>query len=259
MALTPFSNEVAGAWRIFRAHWRTAVQLTLLALVSLLFFLPFVVERAAFLSGGPDTATLPNSAFSTLLGLVAVVVFLLLSMTAKAGIFIAFMKRGSMTMKVAFRGGLRILPSFLGTELLVAFLLAVSLLPAAGLALWYFTMGVTMPLANPFQTTADLVSSIVMILFLVPAIALSMWLAFAPLAAAVGDARGGIPALRYSVDLVRGRAWRVLKRIFVWIIFSNALTLSVSPLPIAKVVVPFVLSLLGAAYLVVVYKELRGR
>lgn len=258
MALTAFSNELSDAWRVFRSQWRTAVKIAVVPVVPLLLTVPFLIERAILLTSGETTVPLPTSFLTVAVGLLGVAGFIVVSFVSKAALTVAFYRSPRLDVRRSLALGLQRFPAFFTTELLVAILIGITMLLPLSFLAWY---DIVRRLAiSDFSTlvATDAVILLGTLALFLPAILLAVWLEFAALAVAVGDANGPVAALQRSVHLVRGRAVRLLKRLAGWVALSLVLTIAVAPLPIANWLTPFLLTLYGTAFLVVLYKELRG-
>lgn len=256
--LTPFSRELQSAWALFRGRFRTAVLLSLLPLIPLLFLLPFLLEVSVLAASGEDPwATLP-SALSAFAGLLALIGFAIVSIPVRAGLYCTFAGSTPPSVRGAFRTGLRRFWPLVLTDILVGLLLVATLALAVVVHAWYGTVGRETSIANGTVVLADLSALIVILLLSLPALVIGVWFAFAPVATALSATSGGFPALQRSVDLLRGRSLPVFGRLLGWAVVSLSITAAVAPLPVAWWLVPFLLTMFGTAFLVVVYRELAG-
>lgn len=243
-ALTPFTQEFLSSWRLFYGRWVTVIALALVPLLPLALLSPYFLERAQ------------PSVVSVSLALIAIVLFYLVSILSRATIFIAYTEQVVPTFRSALRRGLRRYLAYAVTEVLAVLVVAVALIP-----LMTFNLGDPFGvLAGTPQPLARAATFAATLLLVAPAAVLAVLLAFAPLTAAVGQGTG-LSALRRSATLLwkRGVFWAVFKRLALWILLFVVVCTAVEPLPFAAFLVPFVMSLIGAAFLVTVYRELGGQ
>ncbi len=250
-ALKSFSSELTATWRLVRSRGREAVPIALVPLIPTLLILPYTVEAQALaLNGLSDDQT---SLVSQLLALLGIVGFVGLSLLSMAGLFILFGTRlsATATLREAAR---RFIPYF-WTELLVAFLVAASMLPTLLLTNWYFgirALGGDVVAA----LTLDTVMAFVTVALSVPALLLAAVLSFAPIAAALRHAEGGFGCLTHSIELVRRHLLPLFKRLFAWVLVGIVITSGSAPLPIASWLLPFLFGIATMAFLVVLSRDL---
>lgn len=252
-----FSMEVRGAWNLFAPRWLDAVLIALTPLIPLLLLIPYIAERLFLRLNG--AGGVPSS-LPAALGLIGVFAAAVVSVIAKAALFILFRSPTRVRAADAIREGTRRFLPFLWTEALLSLLIAVALLPVALLVAWYSVLGRPRMTTDPASLfLADTATALGVLVLFLPALALSVWFAFAPIAAAVRDARGGVEALGVSAGMVRGAFWPLVGRLLAWTVLVLVISAVVSPLPIANWLIPFLLTLLGGAFLIVLYREFRGR
>jgi uncharacterized membrane-anchored protein YitT (DUF2179 family) len=245
------------AWQLFRAQWKTAVKIAVVPIVPLLFVFPFAVERAMLFVKSSSIQSI--SLFTTIVGLLGLLAFFVVSFIAKAALYTAFVKGPRVGARHALVHGTRRFFHVFWTDVLIAILMAVALLPLF-LTLGWYTVSQRATIHDPSTLAATDALLLIIALFLtIPACVLAVAFLFSPLLAAVGESPGGIPALQQSFMIVRGQGRPILWRLVGWTLLSVAVSLIVSPLPIARWLVPFLLAIYGTAFLVVVYRELRGR
>jgi len=252
-SLTSFSKEISNSWIIFRSRWRTVIILALLPIVPFLFTLPYLVNLSQY-----PASELPPLEGSTIimfaLALVATIATFILREISKAGIFISMTNKENVGAKKALQLGTQRFPAFLYTEILVIIFVFVTLIPTVLLNYWFVNFGKAFfyPIMN--QLVADLLLLVIAIILLIPVFIIGTWLSFAPLISAVTN-NGGLSALTKSVTIIRPITKRVFKRLIAWTILASAVSYMVSPLPIAKWLFPFIILLIGTAFLVTLYKE----
>jgi hypothetical protein len=258
LKLTTFTHQVQTSWRLFAARWRTAVKLALLPLVPLLFGVPFLLERSALLgSGGFGPADVRASPLTTTVALLAVAAYAVVSLALKAGLFIALEAPTDIGARRALQRGFRRFFPFLWTELLTALLVAIAVLPTLLLHTWYTTVFRPEVTGLVVRAVTDALAVVGILALFFPALALAVSLAFGSLATAIGEAGAGVVALQWSARVVRGQFAGVWKRLVGWSVLTLVLAAAVSPLPIARWLVPFLLTILSFTFLVTVYKDLR--
>lgn len=253
MALTSFSNEIKISWQAFANRWRTVIILSLLPIIPFLFTVPYLVELSQYqanelppLEG--TTVTLFAIAF------VAAISTFILREISKAGIFVSLSEKENLGAKKSLQIGTKRFPAFLYTEILVVIFVFVSLIPAILVNYWFVNFGKAFfyPIMN--QLVADILALLVVMILLIPAFIVGTWLSFASLISAT-SLTGGFTALTKSVTIVRPVTKRIFKRLLGWIILASVASYVVSPLPVARWLVPFIILLVGTAFSVTVYKE----
>lgn len=257
LTLAPFPRELLTSWERFRRRWTTVVPLALVPLIPLVFALPFLVELAQLRAAG---ATGIPSPISATLGIIALVALYLASIPTRAGIFHVYTQEEHVRPRAALRAGLRRFWPFFLTELALVLFLGLALLPPAALSVWYTNVGRATVGTLSTRTLTDVTVALLTLLVSLPVIFLATVFAFAPLDAATNASGGALTALRRSWALVRrpGALWPVFWRLSLWIALFVVICNAVEPLPFAGWLVPFFMTLIGAAFLVTLYTELKN-
>lgn len=256
--LTPFSHELSVAWRLLAARWQTAVKLALIPLLPLVLLLPLLAEQSVSLTSEGLRALNIRAASPFMAGvaLIGVIISLIFSIGTRAALFGLLAGPRETDVRKLLKAGFRRFFPFVFTELLVAIILIASFLPLMGFSFWYMNIGRAAASASVLLPAMETFAFAFTLALFVPPFILAVWFAFASLATAIGDARGGIAALEWSAGLVRGRWTRIMKRLAAWAVLSIVLSAAVSPLPVASWLIPLLLTLVGSAFLLAVYKEL---
>ena len=246
-ALPTFGSLVRTAWDSSRVRLRGLVLLSLLPLppVLLLYLVAWRVPSAA------GSLVLPIVTVVTLL------VALVLSKVSAVGM-LAYLadpriQGGRMALR---RGWQRFLP-YLWTEILVAAIALVVMIPGLLLGGWLVTSnGATVATAADAFLFLDVLLVVVVGCALLPGVLVAVRYAFAPLAVAIGSPPGPA-ALALSSTLVAGHYWRIVGLLALWVVVQVAIVRMVSPLPIVNWLVPYLVGIVGVAYFVALFGALR--
>lgn len=251
-SLASFPRELLWSWELFRSRWRTALQVALIPLIPL-------AASSAFFVGYPRLGVDRASTTLAGIGALALGIFYLTTIPSRTALFILFTRRESLTFREAVRAGLRRFWPFLTTELFIILLIGLSLLPLLAFQGWFTSMARPTLLTTAGATAANVAALLGVLLFALPAVLLAVAVSFAPITAAVEETAHGLSALRRSWALLRGGTFRkVLQRLGLWIVLFVVVCTAVEPLPFAQWITPFVMTLIGAAFLTVLYKELKA-
>lgn len=254
--LTKFTQELQTSWSIFLKTWRASFKLVFLPIIPLLFTVPYLIEMASSLQYGQLPTLTGSTIYSFILALVGVIAFLMLSEIIRASLFVIYTNNETGARK-ALQIGTKLFPKFLYTDVLSFLYLLVAMVPLFILIFWMINGGREMiyGIFNPIL--GDVVLLIALIIFLAPPLILAIWLSFTQIIVATGKS-SGIRALTHSTTLIRPIFKGILKRIVIWLIVYVVISYMVSPLPIAYWLIPLILKLIGAAFLVVLYQEASG-
>ncbi|OGY37383.1 MAG: hypothetical protein A3E36_03070 [Candidatus Andersenbacteria bacterium RIFCSPHIGHO2_12_FULL_45_11b] len=254
-----FIDQLSRAWKLFLSRWGTAVVLELLIIIPALLTIPLMVQYLSALSQGVDVFTVVEQSPYTgqfLIGFFTAIFFGILSMTAMMLLFTAEKK---ISLFVALTGAVKVYIPVLYTSFLAALLVAISFLPSEVLNFWYLSVRNTFPLSEGGLAALDIVEFVAFVALMIPAFIVTIWVMYAPLAVALKETSGGVRALLFSKEVVRKHVWGVAWRMLGALVLFQVVSISVSQLPIAGVIVPFVLMILTIAFFVELYKELRAR
>ncbi|TSC72325.1 MAG: hypothetical protein G01um101438_643 [Parcubacteria group bacterium Gr01-1014_38] len=254
VTLSPISHELLRAWKLFSSRWRTAVLVGLSPVIVLAIALPILFAWARNTGSG----TTP-SLFLTMVGIAVLIVFYLATIPARAGLLNLFARHeGKFSAREALRIGLRRFWPFFGTELLIVIPIGLSLLPLLAFQGWFAGAARPALLASAGITVTNTLGLLGVLLLASLPMALSVAVSFSPITAAVGDTSGGLSALKRSFALLRERKafWKISGRLALWVVLFVVICTAVEPLPFVQWMMPFVMSLIGAAFLVTLYKEL---
>lgn len=236
-ALPSFGDLLRTAWRLVQPRLRGLIILSLIPALPVFFLsFPRVVQSRVPLE----------------LALLLFIVAFVLTVVTRAGMFAYLGDPQIHGGRMALRRGWEIFAPYIWTEILVAVVVVVALLPGLLVGGWMLTASGQGALSSG---TAAL-TAVVAVALLLPGIGAAVWYAFAPLAVAVGS-KGGPAALALSSKLVRGHFWPVVARLLLWVIIQAAIARVVSPLPVLNWLVPYLVSLLGLAYFMALYQALR--
>lgn len=249
--LSPTSHQLLQAWELFRSRWWTAVRVGLIPVIPLIVALLLLARTTGARTGITPTTSAAVIVFT---------VFYVATIPTRAGLFNLFARREHLGVREAFRLGLRRFWPFLWTELLLVFSIVLSLIPLLAFQSWFTAAGRSQVLAASGAMLTNTVALLGVLLLSVPPVLLAVALSFAPLAAALEDGRGGIGALRRSFALVRSPSIfrKVAGRIILWIVLFIVICTAVEPFPFVQWIMPFVMALIGAAFLTVLYQELKA-
>lgn len=255
--LLPFPTELYNAWKIFIHRWGSAAVLQALSLIPGVFMLPLVSEYLLAAENGLDTtAVLQGSPYGGqfIIGFVLMLLFSVFT-AASTGILFTSQKKISLW-TVIMATLIRYLP-VLYTSILAALAVMVSLIPALALNYWYgvFTRG-DAPVTGSAIAAVDAIVLIAIFALLIPAVIVTTWVMYAPLATALKAAPAGFTAIMFSKHLVHRHVWQIVWRMVGSMILFQIASASVANLPYLSYIVPFVLSIIIIAFFVEIYKEL---
>ncbi len=255
--LKSFPDELKGAWKLFQGQWTTAILLSLIPVIPFLLTIPYLLKYAYALQASPAPyIPIESTSILALIGLIGLVITAQIS---KAGLYILFSRGKGLTAKKAFKEGFQQFIPFVYTNILVLLTVVVLLIPALALHTWYGnSMRVSIDVGINGIIAIDLFVLAVVTILALPAIYFAISFTFAPIMVATKTAKGGAPALKESYTLVSKKIFPVLFRLIGWGILYVILTRITSTLLIANWLVPFLMMIIGAAFLVIMYKELKS-
>lgn len=257
--LPTFFDQLSRAWKLFLDRWGVAVVLELLMMIPAMLMIPLVIEYISALEQGVDTnLVLANSAYSGefLFGFFGSIFFGILGMTA---MMIAFASKKKISLLVALTEGVKRYIPVLYTSILAGLLVAVSFIPEQLLNYWYAAVRSSLPVSGAGLSALDIVVFVALVALMIPALIVAIWVMYAPLAVALREVSGGFSALMFSKEIVHKHIWSLAWRIVGALILFEVISISVNTLPLASVLVPFLLMILTIAFFVELYKELRVR
>lgn len=258
-SLPTFFEQLSRAWKLFLDRWGVAVLLELLMIIPAMLMIPLIIEYISAMEQGLDTtAVLANSAYAGefLFGFFGSIFFGVLGMTA---MMIAFASKKKISLLVALTDAVRRYIPVLYTSVLAGLAVAVSFIPEQLLNYWYAAVRSTLPVSGAGLSALDITVFVALIALMIPALIVSVWVMYAPLAVALREVSGGFTALLFSKQIVHNHIWSLVWRIVGALVLFEVLSITVSSLPLAGVLVPFVLMILTIAFFVELYKELRVR
>lgn len=257
--LLPFHTEISNAWKLFLHRWGVAVILQALTFIPGVLMLPLVNEYLVASENGLDTMLLLQSSLYTGQFVVGLVLLVLIGIfvTASTGILFAARKKISLR-EVVMSTLARYIP-VLYTTFLAALAVIISLIPALALNYFYgvFAREGALVAGNGI-VAVDAIVLIAVIALLIPAVIITTWVMYAPLATALKAAPAGFTSIMFSKHLVRHHVWQILWRMIGSMVLFQVVSASVRNLPYASSIVPFLLSIIVIAFFVEVYKELNG-
>jgi hypothetical protein len=256
--IRPFFLEVTSAWKLVSSRWKTLLKLVVVPLVPFALTIPYIMELLNSIQYGELPALQGATIFNFVIAFIAGVAFFVAGIITKASILHTLSQPKDLGARVALNKGSNIFFHFLWTEIIVSVYLAFSYLPFAILIFWYENTGATWFASIFDPILASIILGLLGIIFLLPLIMAVIWLSFASLITVTGDAKAGLDSLTYSTTIIRKNFWLVTLRLIGWVIFSYILTQAVQPLPYMRWIIPFLLMLTGAAFVVVLYKDARG-
>jgi len=254
--LRKFTRELRISLGIFHRTWRASFKLVFLPIIPLLFTIPYLIELTNSLRYNEIPALTGTTIYTFLLALVGTIAFLMLLEIVRASLFIIY-DNNKVGARKALQLATRRFPRFLYTDILSFVFLLVAMIPLLILVFWTNNGGREIMYSASNQIIGDIVLLIVFAIFAIPPFILAIWLSFAQIIVAVRK-YSGFRALTYSTTLIRPILKSILKRLVAWIFIYVVVSYIVSPLPIASWFIPLVLKLVGAAFLVVLYKEASG-
>ncbi len=255
--LSPFSHELAESYRLFRRKWKPLVKMVVLPIIPFLFTTPYLMEYYSAQSYG-ENLTLNGATLTLfLIALVALLTFLILSEIVKVGIFAELSSSKYLGVRRSLKIGTERFFRFIYTEILVVIFLFVSMIPAFILNYWYEQAGRELLNRSGVPYSGTFIIVVFALLFFLPSFILGIWLTFAPLISVVTKYRG-MGALTHSVTITRPYFRQLIGRLVMWTVVFMAVVYSVKPLPIASIVVPLVMMLVGAAFVVTLFKEVHA-
>ena len=254
--LTSFSNELKKTWQLFQGQWTTAISLSLVPIIPFLLTVPYLVEYAYTYQLYP-TQNIPLG-FTSILAIIGIIAFVITAQIVKAGLYILFSRGKGFSARKAFKEGYDRLIPFIYTNILTILAITILLVPSIVLYTWYGnSIRSGLDMGQDGMITIDLFVLIILTILILPAIFFAISLTFAPILVATKAIKGGIPALKASNALVKKRFFPVFYRLLGWGVLYVILTHITSPLPIANWLTPFILTTIGTAFLITMYKELK--
>jgi len=182
---------------------------------------------------------------------------LILAEITRAALFIVYYDNNGIGARRALQVATKRFPKFLYTDILSFVYLVFATLPLLILIFWANNGGRELLFGVGGRIFANTILFIAFFAFAIPLFVLAVWLSFTQIIVATGK-NTGFHALTYSTTLVRPIFKRILKRLVAWLLIYVVVSYVVSPLPIASWFIPLVTKLVGAAFLVVLYKEAAG-
>lgn len=262
MRLASFPHELRAAWALFRSRWFTAVKIALLPFATLLLLLPYLTESAwlreeVLRAPVENLSLLTPSLFTTVLAVGSFLAFFLVNLLAKAALYHAFSAPTDIGTARAYALAARRFPSFLAAVFFLAMFVLIAVLAALSIFTAYLVLARPSIVSPATRSTLDALVTFLTVLLLVPSYLVASLGAFSPLMATRQDARTGLHAFFASAALVRRSGWPIIGRFTAWGAVFLALSASVRPLPLAQWLVPFTAALVGHAFLIVLYREVR--
>ncbi len=256
--LLPFHTELSNAWKLFLRRWGSAVLLQVLILIPGALMFPFASEYLIAIQNGVDPTGILQTSLYTSQFIVGYCLFILVEIFIAASTGILFAAQEKISFLRAFLGGIvRYIP-VLYTTILSAFIVTLSLIPAFALNYWYASFAETgaTTISDTGIMAVDLIVIIALVALLIPAFIIMVWVMYAPLAVALKAAPAGFTAIMFSKHLMHRHVWQVVWRMVGVMALFQIISASVSTLPYASYLVPFILTILALAFFVEVYKEL---
>ncbi|TSC72604.1 MAG: hypothetical protein G01um101438_321 [Parcubacteria group bacterium Gr01-1014_38] len=258
--LPHLSTLLRDAFRLAWSHVGTLIALATVPFVPLLLFSPFIVQVLLAVNQGAASLgaiVFYVSSWTAVLALLGLLLGFVVSVVSTAGIFFTLAGTSDPGPRAALRTGMERWIAFVWTWLLSVFAVALSLLPGM-LFFWWARIGLQPVLEG---SGLSLFALIVALLLVLPAFIVASWYAFSLIPAARGDAWGS-DALRISHRLVAGVTGQVFGLLFAWflfeLLFSILLNAFFPGLPLfTGFVYYYTTTILGSAYLVVIYQALR--
>ncbi len=252
-----FDKELVRAGRLFVRTWKPAVVISLFPVVPLLFLLPLLIEMNTVIVEEYFTRSADISSVSLYTAVFAVIATFLVWMFVRCSLFILFSQGGGgkKALKTAVQ---RYLP-FLWTEIFIMIIVSALSVPAFLFSVWSRELGWASLVSTRGDIGANLLAYVTFAALLAPAVVVSMWFLFAPVGVALGKTRSGMRALRHSVHIVQGKWWSIFLRMVALTVIVFVTRIILSPLPFASWIASFLLSLLLAAFLVVLHREAQGK
>lgn len=261
-ALPSLSGLFGEAARCARRRLGTLTALALFPVIPLALAAPLGAQVSLALEYGLaperiDSLVSPWTAILTFLGLVLAFV---VAVASVIGMLATLAGPEDLGPRLAFRVGAQRWVAFLWTQFLTAIVIAAVALPAI-LFSWWADAALGPALAENVALQAALL--LIVLILLLPVFVAVSWYAFAAIPAALGEASGG-RALAVSQRLVAGATGQVFGLLFTWFLFEILLSVLLRLLFPGLLLFQFVayylaVSLLGSAYLVVIYRALRQR
>lgn len=256
--LLPFFTQLQNAWKLFLSRWGTAVVLQLLTLIPGILMYPLVSEYVrANVNGENVNAVFQNSVYVTQF-LVGFVLLMLVSVFVASATGVLFAARKKVSLGALFTSTVRTYIPVLYTTIFSGLAVLLSLVPAMALYYWYtaFSRGGE---AVSFSegVAVDAIVFVAIIALIIPAAIIATYVMYAPLAVALKVTPAGFTAIMHTKNVVAHHVWQLVWRIVGSIALFQIVSASVSMLPYASFLVPFVVSLVILAFFVELYKELQ--
>ncbi len=256
--LLPFHTQLANAWKLFLHRWGSAVLFQLPTLIPSVLMLPLATQYVIAVEQGIDPSIVfRNTSYAAQfwIGFILMILIGIYSASGMGILFAAKKKISFWTAAIAAAG--RFLPVLYTTILTLLATLA-AFLPAIALNWWYRSFArAGAPLSEGGIVALDAIIAIALVALMIPAAIVAVWVMYAPLATALKAAPAGFTSLMFSKHLVHGHFWQVFLKLVGSLVLFQVLSGSVSSLPYASTIVPFVLTIIIIAFFVELYKELQ--
>lgn len=254
---TPFTKELKESFGILGKTWQTSLKIVFLPIIPLLFTFPYLIVLYATLQEDQFPALNFSNIVIGVAALIGFIAFIMLLEIVRAGLFATYSLEKNIGARKALQIGTKRFPTFLYTDFLSLVYLVISMVPFFVLVFWTGNGGTDMLFSIFGSIIANLILFLAFIVFLLPLAITALWLTFTQIIVATGK-NTGFHALTYSTTLVRPVIFTIFFKIVGWMIFAGIISYAVSPLPILYWLIPIIVKLWGAAYLVVLYKETKG-
>ncbi len=240
-------------------RWGVAVVLQLLMVIPAMLMVPLMNEYLSAIYQGVDV----NVVFAQsqyvgqfLWGFFGTIFFGVLATTA---MMIAFASKTKISLAVALTSAVHQYIPVLYTSFLAGLAVVLALIPVQLLNYWYATMAYSgLTIDGSAVTALRAIMTIALVALMIPALIVVVWVMYAPLAVALKETAGGFTAIMFAKHKVHKHVWQIVWRMVGAIVLFQIVTISVSTLPVASFVVPFVMMILIIAFFVGLYKEIRA-
>lgn len=248
------------AVRLARSRLGTLFVLAFFPLLPLTLLGPLATEVLVALAVGVPSDFLVSvvSPLALATALVGVALSGVAGLASTVGMFVVYTSSSDLGPRAAFHIGTQRWSAFLWTEVLVA--LAILCAAAPSLVFTWWAKGTLGPLLYAEPILGMFVLTIAVLLFL-PVLVVATWYAFAPVAAARGEASGSL-ALAASRRLIRGAAGQTFGLLLTWFLFQLLVAFFLALflpglLLLQRALFYFSISILSTAYLFTLYQALR--
>jgi hypothetical protein len=258
ITLYPFHTQLANAWKLFLSRWGSAVVLQLLILLPAVFMYPLVIKYVRALEAGVNSSSVFVISPEVTLFLVGFVLLVLVGAFIAAATGILFAVKQKISLGKVMTSTLVTYIPVVYTSVLSGLAVLITLIPALLLNYWYgiFALGGA-PVTEGGLLAVEAIVLIAIVALLIPAIIVATWVMYAPLGVALKATPAGFTAIMHAKHLVRHHVWQLVWRMVGSMVLFQVVSASVSTLPYASYIVPFVLSIIIMAFFVEMYKELQ--